>query len=262
MEVHAHTHPSTSSGHRKKWTHFFWEFLMLFLAVFCGFLAEYKLEHMIEHQRAKVYAENLYEELNKDTAALSILISRNEEIHNKIDTLCLYATEKQERNITNGILYYYANYTTKLNYFSSKNSTIVELKGSGNLRLMKSKVAHEISEYDKKIRELENEYLVSRSEFEKIESLYFNIFDGYITYQFTNGSPETANRDSIFKLNPPLINDDPRKMKEFIGWMKFESDIYAYQNRSYLFPLKKCATGLLALLKKEYHLSKRTPLEE
>ena len=34
MEVHHHSHPSTSSGHRKKWTHYFWEFLMLFLAVF------------------------------------------------------------------------------------------------------------------------------------------------------------------------------------------------------------------------------------
>ena len=43
MEVHAHTHTE-----RKKWTHYFWEFLMLFLAVFCGFLAEYQLEHNID----------------------------------------------------------------------------------------------------------------------------------------------------------------------------------------------------------------------
>ena len=32
MEVHAHSHPSTSSGHRKKWTHYFREFLMLLIA--------------------------------------------------------------------------------------------------------------------------------------------------------------------------------------------------------------------------------------
>jgi hypothetical protein len=47
MEVHAHTHTA-----RKKWTHYFWEFLMLFLAVFCGFLAENYREHYVEHQRA------------------------------------------------------------------------------------------------------------------------------------------------------------------------------------------------------------------
>ena len=59
MEVHAHTHPSASSGHRKKWTHYFWEFLMLFLAVFCGFLAENQREHIIEHQRELQFMKSL-----------------------------------------------------------------------------------------------------------------------------------------------------------------------------------------------------------
>ena len=45
MEVHAPTNPSTirepqGSGHRKKRTHYFSEFLISFFAVFCGFLAE------------------------------------------------------------------------------------------------------------------------------------------------------------------------------------------------------------------------------
>ena len=35
MEVHAHSHTP-----RKKWTHYFWEFLMLFLAVTLGFTAK------------------------------------------------------------------------------------------------------------------------------------------------------------------------------------------------------------------------------
>jgi hypothetical protein len=50
MEVHHHSHTS-----RKKWTHYFWEFLMLFLAVFCGFLAEYQLEHKIEKDKEWQY---------------------------------------------------------------------------------------------------------------------------------------------------------------------------------------------------------------
>ena len=57
MEVHHHSHLASGETHTssppagragKKWTHYFWEFLMLFLAVFCGFLAEYQLEHTIE----------------------------------------------------------------------------------------------------------------------------------------------------------------------------------------------------------------------
>ena len=39
MEVHHHAHTPDSHRDKKKWTHYFWEFLMLFLAVFCGFFS-------------------------------------------------------------------------------------------------------------------------------------------------------------------------------------------------------------------------------
>ena len=58
MELHAHTHTP-----RKKWTHYFWEFLMLFLAVFCGFLAEYQLDHKIERDREKKFIQTFIEDL-------------------------------------------------------------------------------------------------------------------------------------------------------------------------------------------------------
>ena len=50
MEVHAHTHTP-----RKKWTHYFWEFFMLFLAVTAGFLVENQREHYVEHLREKQF---------------------------------------------------------------------------------------------------------------------------------------------------------------------------------------------------------------
>ena len=74
MEVHHHAHTA-----RKKWTHYFWEFLMLFLAVFCGFLAEYQLEHKIEKDRAKQYVYSLYEDLKTDTARLNFLLGYDDE---------------------------------------------------------------------------------------------------------------------------------------------------------------------------------------
>jgi hypothetical protein len=73
MEVHAHTHTA-----RKKWTHYFWEFLMLFLAVFCGFLAEIQLEHKIEKDRAKILAKNLYEEIYADSVAVQKIIDNRD----------------------------------------------------------------------------------------------------------------------------------------------------------------------------------------
>src|SRR4030095_10992935 len=63
MEVHAHSHTP-----RKKWTHYFWGFLMLFLAVFCGFLAENQRVHCVEHQREKQYIRSKIEDVRSDTA--------------------------------------------------------------------------------------------------------------------------------------------------------------------------------------------------
>src|SRR5436190_20650483 len=66
MEVHAHTQTGPIAIGRKKFTHYLWEFLMLFLAVFCGFLAEYQLEHIIENKREKQYIHSLSEDLRSD----------------------------------------------------------------------------------------------------------------------------------------------------------------------------------------------------
>src|SRR5215813_12293444 len=52
METHAqHLHKAPGGG----WSHYLFEFLMLFLAVFCGFLAENQREHMVERRREKDY---------------------------------------------------------------------------------------------------------------------------------------------------------------------------------------------------------------
>ena len=253
MEVHAHTHPSASSGTRKKWTHYFWEFLMLFLAVFCGFLAEYQLEHTIEHQRAKVYAANLYEDMKKDTAELKKVMRISEENSEKLDTLCLLITKLGVRNIPSIDLLRLAQYTTFVQFFSSNNATIEELKGSGGLRLMKSSVSKQISLYDKRLRDLANEYALSRAEFIKMEELYFKVFDRNLFDLMSNVSLH-LNTDSLLTKNPPVINDDPALIKEYLGWVSFEKYIYRLQVTDHLQPLIVEALKIIELLKKEYHV--------
>ena len=68
MEVHSHTHTADPDSHwgRKKWTHYLWEFLMLFLAVFCGFLAENIRENELERHREKEYIRSLVKDLQYD----------------------------------------------------------------------------------------------------------------------------------------------------------------------------------------------------
>ena len=246
MEVHQHTHTP-----RKKWTHYFWEFLMLFLAVTLGFIVENQREHYIEHQRAKSYAANMYQELKKDTLELDNLIEQVRDFCRKLDTFCLLREAKNPP--TNGMLYYYANYTTYGSSFSPNNATLEQLKNSGNLRYLKKEVANKISEYDKFLQDLDQELITARSEYNKINELRLRIFNGLTAYNFWFKDAGTT-RDSMLGLNLSLINDDPRLMKEFTGWVKYSSGVYREQVGKHFRPLKKRATELMELLKKEYHL--------
>src|SRR6187551_1122786 len=107
MEVHHHSHTE-----RKKWHHYFFEFLMLFLAVFAGFLAENWREHVVEHQRAKQYAKTLLKDLSSDTTELFDVIKEDNILLACFDSIGTTI----HRGITNstvpGSFYYYCNIGT------------------------------------------------------------------------------------------------------------------------------------------------------
>ena len=248
MEVHAHAHTA-----RKKWTHYFWEFFMLFLAVSAGFLVENQREHYVEHQRARIYATNLYDELKKDTTELNDLSRNLKFVSNNLDTFCMLVKEDHKQSLTNGMLYYYSSFVTNVEYFSPNNTTIEQLRSSGNLRIMGNKLAYKISEYDRKNRELEKEYSLSKVEFSKMEDLHFKVFDIYISEKMLGG-PTVKPRDSVLRLTNIPVNNEPGLMNQYTGWLKFESGIYKYQSDRYLTPLKNLAIELLTILKEEYHL--------
>ena len=100
MEVHAHTHTA-----RKKWTHYFWEFLMLFLAVTLGFFVENQREHYIEHQRAKIYAASMKANLQVDTSELKQIVYRGTYAANYLDSFLLLLSAYDIGKIPSGKLY-------------------------------------------------------------------------------------------------------------------------------------------------------------
>ena len=82
MEVHQHSHTP-----RKKWTHYLWEFIMLFLAVFCGFLAENLREHEINKGIERNNIKSLVRNLREDSSLLVRSIKVNEERFKFLDNL-------------------------------------------------------------------------------------------------------------------------------------------------------------------------------
>ena len=139
MEIHNHTH-TEHSGPRKKWTHYFWEFLMLFLAVFCGFLAENLREHKVEQKRAKELARSFYEELKNDSAAVFSKQQNRIKQEKALVWLMNYFKDSSlvtvsktfEINFLYGILFR----TPSL--FEPKTVVLEQLKNSGSLRYFKN----------------------------------------------------------------------------------------------------------------------------
>jgi hypothetical protein len=251
MEVHHHP----DLHHQpKKWKEYFREFLMLFLAVFCGFLAENVREHGVEQRWANKYAQNLYNELKKDTSMLNYQITFTQTLTEKLDTLSVLANEKSPET-SNGMLYWYSNFAGKLAQFSSSSSTIGQLNSSGNLRIMKTNVVLKITDYDKLFKGLANEYAFSRAEYETMNQLRLKIFDVVFAEKFNPSIiGQHISTDSILKLDHPLLNHDPKLMKEFANWAKWSSLLYQRQVKYWLMPLNTNAVELIVLLQKEYHL--------
>lgn len=132
MEIHHHSHSS-----RKKWSHYFWEFFMLFLAVLCGFLAELQLEHYIEQQREKKYIVRLYNDLKKDTAFYTGYKQNLTQSYYGLDSIIQMINDGSYK--TNTTLFYNLclqnRFTRYLEYY---NTAFEQMKSSGNLRLIKN----------------------------------------------------------------------------------------------------------------------------
>src|SRR5688572_12015310 len=126
MEVHAHTHTP-----RKKWTHYFWEFLMLFLAVFAGFLAENQREHYVEHKREKQFVQSLFNDIKSDTTNLARIIFSRTAKEQALDSLSHMMNSPSSVNFTKQIYFYAVGISRTLPYrFIPNDGTIQQLKNS------------------------------------------------------------------------------------------------------------------------------------
>jgi hypothetical protein len=184
MEVHAHSHPAPGEAHikRKKWSHYFWEFLMLFLAVFCGFLAENVREDQVESHREHQFIHSMIDDVKLDTTALNGIFIRRLRRKEMFDSLSLLLNSSQRDKYVSR-LYFFARQMQRLSpvIFTYNDRTIQQLKSGGNMRLIsKSKVADAVVLYDAAVREMyttqerENDYMLLR-----LPHIY-RIFDGQV----------------------------------------------------------------------------------
>jgi len=114
MEVHHPHHPT----HKKKWSEYIIEFVMLFTAVTLGFFAENVRENLTNREKEKAIVESLKEDLIKDTVQLNYLINEypnklnywNDSLHNLIESTTIKGNEKKYLQALNNctVWQYYA----------------------------------------------------------------------------------------------------------------------------------------------------------
>ena len=244
MEVHHHSHAA-----RKKWTNYFWEFLMLFLAVFCGFLAENQREHFIERQREKQFMIALVSDLELDTNQLNRTQRFRQNSLTDIDSLNIFFASNPSDEVPFKIYKMIRTLQGSM-YFFQNSGTLDQLKNSGGLRLIHHRsVVDSIEAYDQQIRRI-----VIRDHFESDWALDNNRLVGKL---FKNRVALAVRVDTMYlkKTIPPnqIIPFNEQYLDEYLNHlMSFQDLIKA--NLIVQLITKNKASNLITLIKREYHL--------
>ena len=266
MEVHAHTHTSHPDSHRgrKKWTHYLWEFFMLFLAVTAGFFVENQREHYTEHKRAKVFARLLIDDLRADKSELS----RGSKVLNKIiiagDSLAELLNTNEIKKIPGGKLYYYEYWSGWRWSIISRDATLQQLKNSGALRYLgDTSVIRKILSYEESIRViymLQNKYEPEKTEnwnlVQKVfDQGYFNILDSVAArdssaIHFEIKDPKLS---EFLNTNFPLYTYDKNVLHELRNWAYNSSRNYKVIVHD-IETAKEKVELVVDALKREHHL--------
>lgn len=260
MEVH-----HQSNIHKNKWTHYLWEFIMLFLAVFCGFLAENMRENQVEKHRANELARSFYEELKGDSANVVVKINNRIRQEEALSYLMDYFKDSSLTHVSKdfAINFMYGILFRSPSMFEPRTVVLEQLKNSGSLRYFKNE------ELQKLVGELSVAIhnVIDRQSLEstvRVANLNPFIIDHY-DYDFEKQLRKTYKADIFTDLKKYEISSDTIPF-HFKGIDKFDKErsinIMGFYGMNGMestrtIHLKKYTDineALLKLLRSEYHL--------
>ena len=254
MEVHHHSHTQ-----RKKWTHYLWEFLMLFLAVFCGFLAENQREHIVERHRAEDYARALLKDLRSDTANINKWTGYYSLFISNMDSMISLAINKQINPGNSGKFAWYIRNSLWHVPLPWQRTTMEQIKSSGNIRYFKSyKLQEMIANYNTEVEGFIQTFILENPTSDKARDLTNKILDTKTYYDYSK-----TNLIAVSSYPPSYLDSLTSRTVSFANKEEFINELVnmvVYRRRSYLpilenIPLiKAMATELINELEKTYHL--------
>lgn len=242
MEVHHHAHTP-----RQKWTHYVWEFFMLFLAVTLGFLVENMREHRIELRREKKFMQSFKTELSADLARIEAFQLRRIKKIQQCDSLIQQLSGTIARN--NSLVYYSARQISRRDHFYPLDAGLQQLKGVSGFRVIHDQqVLDSIGNYELLIKLNKENIEVEEKELTEYTDKAARIFNVAVFETITkqNNSIPPEGNPALLTTDPILINELCNKLHY---WKRTALTIV-----SSLAELKSAAGNLVKLIKEKYHL--------
>jgi hypothetical protein len=242
MEVHAHTYTP-----RKKWTHYFWEFFMLFLAVTLGFFVENMREHRIETKREKALMQALLLDLNADKLQIDSLIEKRVSRNMHCDSLISLLSSGDKKS---GVMqYFYGRNASRRIHFRPQDGTLLQLRNSGGFRVVHDEqVLNGINSYELGLKNNLENIEVEEKELTEYTAIAAKVFTVTAFQEMTKNNMVEQPAG-----NPPLLSYDKTLLNELCiklhYWKRTSVSVLASWNT-----LRKNAIDLIALIKEEYHL--------
>ena len=251
MEVHHHAHTA-----RKKWTHYFWEFLMLFLAVSLGFYAENTREVILHKKEVKTQLNSMLSDLQSDITLFDSVTDRNSYGAQMADSLI----EMLHSDITNTPDIYFAarTVTANLGYYYTNSKSFDQLKSAGLLRYIKNKqLLDSIGGYYVSFQWLANQIDLLRLKLDEIHKGNVRLFDSYVFQQMMSikimstslgGQRTTINKPAV---KPNLLSVDATDINTVsLNYHYYSATIKFYIRMGNA--LQNRAKKLIEIIKKEY----------
>jgi hypothetical protein len=256
MEVHHH--PQLPKGEKKRFSEYLLEFLMIFLAVTMGFFAENIRERFTERHMEHEYIASLVTDLATDTVKLSHYTDTLRSAYEGLDTLVVQCYLPKNKMKTAKMYYAYHHYCRVWYDLKLYDKTLVQLKNSGNLRLLDPVVADTLAALDDQIAFFNDRlaYFLEAQDKAVDEGLFF--FD-YVEYQKANtrsdGSLDLLDQGLLrIPYDPPLLNYEPIALKRFagrVGHFRNQAAVMTSKMQASLRMLRRN----IDFLKDAYHLS-------
>jgi len=253
MEVHAHTHTD-----RKKFTHYFWEFLMLFLAVSAGFYAENLREGIIHKEQVKTNMQSLLSDLQSDVLVFDSVIVRNQYAYTMADSLI----ELLHNDISNTPEIYFTAraVTANIGYFYSNSKSFDQMKSAGILRFIHPHdLLDSLGNYYVSFQWLADQTELLRFKLDAVHKGNSVLFDSYTFFQMMkNIRIYSGNFNGRYSLiNRPqgqvaLLSTNTKDINAVSLNYHYYSSTAKFYNRTAIVQRQR-AIMLIELIKKEYH---------